>query len=201
MIMDNIFSLLEKKCKAKFNGKTGNDLKKYLEEYGHLLSEDASLLMGDSCSFPDKFYLSFEAKCVEIIEKEIKYYDIIPFDDNEYKTLSEMVSKGDKFPMVSGYLYDNKDANGFFEMVEKIHKICRVNKIRATLEFVTPYEEDIDITVEFNSDKIKYDGIIYIVDDNKDMLLQSYLWISHRLNAGDINKYLSLFKIKYRKEV
>ena len=31
--MDNIFSLLEKKCKAKFNGKTGNDLKKYLEEY------------------------------------------------------------------------------------------------------------------------------------------------------------------------
>ena len=45
------------------------------------------------------------------------------------KTLSEMVSKGDKFPMVSGYLYDNKDANGFFEMVEKNtinskHTIC-----------------------------------------------------------------------------
>ena len=41
--MDNIFSLLEKKFKTKFNGKTGNDLKKYLEEYGYLLSEDASI--------------------------------------------------------------------------------------------------------------------------------------------------------------
>ena len=37
--MDNIFSLLEKKCKAKFNGKTGNDLKKYLEEYADPNSE------------------------------------------------------------------------------------------------------------------------------------------------------------------
>ena len=82
----------------------------------------------------------------------------------------------------------------------KVHKLCKENNARALLEFVTPYEEDIDIAVEFNSDKIKYDGIIYIIDDNGEALLQSYLWIAYRLNGGNLDKYLSLFKIKYKKE-
>ena len=196
----DIIKLLEEKVKVKFNGKTGIDLQEYLKEYGNKLSNNPSLLMGESCSFPDKFYLSMEARCAYIMDDEFKYYDVIPFDDNEYSNVKEMISAGDRMPMVSGYLYDNKDANGFFELVEKVHKICKENKTRALLEFVTPYEEDIDISVEFNMDKIKYDGFIYIVDDNKDMLLQSYLWIAYRLNNGDISKYLSLFKIKYKKE-
>lgn len=196
----DIIKLLEEKVKVKFNGKTGIDLQEYLKEYGNKLSNNPSLLMGDSCSFPDKFYLSMEARCAYIMDDEFKYYDVIPFDDNEYSNVKEMISAGDRMPMVSGYLYDNKDANGFFELVEKVHKICKENKTRALLEFVTPYEEDIDISVEFNMDKIKYDGFIYIVDDNKDMLLQSYLWIAYRLNNGDISKYLTLFKIKYKKE-
>ena len=200
LYMDNIFTVLEKKFKEKFNGKTGNDLKEYLNKHQNLLSENPSLLMGDSCSFPDKFYLSFEPKIVDVIEKEIKYYDIIPFDDNEYTTLKEMIKAGDKMPMISGYLYDNKDADGFFEMVNKITRICKANNSRALLEFVTPYEEDIDIEVEFNNDKIKQNGFIHIIDDNGEMLLQSYMWIAYRLNNGDINKYLSTFKIKYKKE-
>ena len=196
----NIFNLLEEKLKVKFNGKTGIDLQEYLKLNGILLHEDYNSLMGNSYSFPDKFYLSIEAKCGHLLDTLFKYDDIIPFDDNEYSTVLDMINAGDYMPMVSGFLYDNKDANGFFELVSKVHKICKENNARALLEFVTPYEEDIDIAVEFNADKIKYDGIIYIIDDNGEALLQSYLWIAYRLNNGDLNKYLSLFKIKYKKE-
>ena len=203
---NEILKLLEEKLNKEFKGTTGTDLKRFLEENSLVLLAnyaDANLLMSDGFSAPDKYFLSMEAKCAHLLDDGFHYEETVSDDDKVYYSVKEMVAAGDEMPMIYGYLESIAEGFGFFQMVERVHNICKENNANALLEFVEPSGDGIDLTVEFNGEEIKYNGNIVIVNDSADELLQSFMWIAYRLNDGDLNEYLALFGLNVveKKEV
>lgn len=197
-----ILTLLQEKLNKSFEGTTGIELKKYLEENGDaLLTQfiDQSCLMVEEFSAPDKYYLSMEAKSAKLLDEGFHYEEVVSKDDEVYYSVAEMIAAGDEVPMIYGYLTNINENFGFFQMVDRVHSICKEHKVKALLEFENPYGDN-DLTVKFDAENIQYDGVINIIDDSADELLQSFMWIAYRLNDGDIDKFLSLFEINIEKK-
>ena len=193
-----IIKLLEEKINVKFEGETGNDLLEFIKNKCLNLLENYNspleLTCGDFAN-PEEYYLSMEAKCASVLDEVIKYDDLVPMDEKEYKCVKDMVDSNDEMPMVKGYITELSKQKNFFEMVDCIKAICKENNTEALLEFVSPLDET-DISVSFDGSVVKYIGTIKIDLTTSETLLQSLLWIAYRVKDRDLDDYLSLFELE-----